>query len=214
VSDIFREIDEELRRENFAKLWERYGHLLVIAAVLIVLATASVVGWREYQARERRAESVRYAAALDLAQKDQADQAAKDFAALARDAGGGYAVLSRFEEAAMRAKAGDDAAATEIYNAIAVDTRVDPVYRDLATILAGLHGLATTEPKVIIGRLAPLTADGNAWRPSALELTALAQLKAGDKAAARDTYKLLADDLQAPQGLRARAAEMTAALGS
>ena len=46
VSDIFDEVDEEVRREQFKKLWDRYGTLFVALAVLIVVA---VGGWRGYQ---------------------------------------------------------------------------------------------------------------------------------------------------------------------
>ena len=214
MSDIFREIDEELRRENFAKLWERYGQYLVGLAVVVVLATVAIVGWREYQARAQRAESVRYAAAMELAQKNELARAADDFAALARNAGGGQAILARLQEAALRARGGDEKAAIAAYTAIAQDGSVDTVYRDLATLLAALHGLASGDPKTIIGDIAALTSAGNPWHPSALEITALAHLRAGERKEARDIYKSLADDLAAPQGLRARAAEMSAALSN
>jgi hypothetical protein len=69
-----------------------------------------------------------------------------------------------------------------------------------------------TDPKTAIQHLAPLTDAGSPWHSSALELTAIAELKEGDKAAARATYQKIADDLTAPQGSRARAAEMVAAL--
>ena len=59
-----------------------------------------------------------------------------------------------------------------------------------------------------------MTAGGNPWRPTAIELTAAARLKSGDKSGALCLYQSLADDLAAPQGLRARAAEMAAALAS
>ncbi len=59
-----------------------------------------------------------------------------------------------------------------------------------------------------------MTAAGDPWRPTVLELTAIARLQSGDKSGALDLYKSLADDLAAPQGLRARAAEMAAALAS
>jgi hypothetical protein len=42
----------------------------------------------------------------------------------------------------------------------------------------------------------------------------MARLEAGDKEAALKLYKQLADDPATPQGLRARAAQMAAALGS
>jgi hypothetical protein len=66
----------------------------------------------------------------------------------------------------------------------------------------------------VIGRLAPMTSPGNPWSSTALELTAAARLQAGDKSGALEVYKTLADDLGAPQGTRARAAEMAAALAS
>ena len=66
--------------------------------------------------------------------------------------------------------------------------------------------------RLSVDRLQPLLAQGNSWHATALELTAAAKLKAGDRGGAAEVYKQLADDTSAPQQLRARAAEMTAAL--
>ena len=87
-------------------------------------------------------------------------------------------------------------------------------YNNLAVLLSVMHGLPESDPKIAIERLQRLTESGNPWRASALELTAAAKLKAGDRNGALDIYKTLADDLTAPQKLRARAAEMAAALAS
>jgi hypothetical protein len=75
-----------------------------------------------------------------------------------------------------------------------------------------MNGLVDGDAQSQISRLKPLTETGNPWRPTALEVTAAAQLKAGDRAAALDIYKKLADDPAAPEGVRGRAAEMAAAL--
>jgi len=214
VTDIFREIDEELRRERFEKIWDRYAHYIIALAVLIVVATAAVVGWRQYQARERRAESVEYSAALQLAARGDPTGAAKALDQLAGRAAIGYATLARLQSAALKAGAGDRAAAIATYDALASDGGLEPLYRDLASLLAAQQMLETGEPQAVIERLKPLAGGDSPWRPSALELTGLAQLKAGDKAAALDTFKRLADDLSAPQGVRARAAEMITALNS
>jgi hypothetical protein len=212
VSDIFQEVDEELRRENFAKLWARYGKYVIALAVLIVLATAGVTQWRQYQKHQREAEGARYVAALDLARAGKDKDAADAFSVIARQAGSGHAMLARLEEAALKARSGDSADAVKLYDAVAADGSVDPTYRDVATLLAAQYGLDAGDPKAIIAQLAPLTSATNPWHPTALELTALAQLKSGDKAAARATYKRIADDLSAPQNLRARATEMISAL--
>ncbi len=212
MSDIFREIDEELRRENFAKLWARYGKYVVALAILVVLATAGFSEWRHYRERQRAAEGARYVAALDLAREGRDKDAADAFSLIARQSGAGYPVLARLEEAALKARAGDVGAAIALYDGLAADGSVDAVYRDMATLLAAQYELKSGDPKAIIAKLAPLTAASNPWHPSALELTALAQLKSGDKAAARLTLQHVADDLLAPQSLRARASEMLTAL--
>jgi hypothetical protein len=212
VSDIFREIDEELRRDNFFKLWQRYGKYVVALALVLVAATALFVGWKQYQLRQSQAEGVRYAAALDLVRQGKDKEAEDAFAAMAHDASGGRAMLARFQEAAEKAKGGDRDGAIALYDAIAADGSVSQVYRDIATLLAARFRI-DSDPKAAIQRLAPLADAGNPWHPSALELTAIAELKEGDKKAARETYQKIADDLNAPQGSRARAAEMVAALG-
>ncbi len=212
MSDIFQEVDEDLRRENFAKLWARYGKYVIALAVLLVLATAGVVQWRQYQQHQREAEGARYVGALNLAREGKERDAADAFAALARQAAGGHATLARLEEAALKARAGDVAGAIAAYDVLADNGSADPVYRDVATLLAAQYSLKNGDPRAIIAKLTPLTTADNPWHPSALELTALAQLKAGDRTAARATYQRIADDLAAPQGLRARATEMLTAL--
>ena len=57
-------------------------------------------------------------------------------------------------------------------------------FRDLAVLLSVMHGLPDGDPKAAIERLQPLTASGNPWRASALDLTAAAKLKAGDRGGA------------------------------
>jgi hypothetical protein len=208
VSDIFQEIDEELRRENLAKLWQRYGKYVIALAVVVVLGTGAVVGWREYQLRQRQAEGARYTLALDLAREGKDKDAAEVFGELTRHAGEGRALLARFETASLQAKSGDTKDAIAQYQALAADPSVDPLYRGLATLLWAQYQLKDGDPKAIIDALAPLTGLENPWHPSALELTALAQLRAGNKEEALAIYQRLAEDPGAPRGVRGRAMEI------
>ena len=213
VSDIFREIDEELRRDNLRKLWSRYGKYVVAVVLLVVLAVGGIVAWRDYQANERRAQGARFTSALALARQGKEGEAAKLFGALAQE-GGGYSVAGAFEQAELLAKSGDRKAAIAVYDKLVAATGIDHEFRDLAVLLSIMQSMPDGDPKAAIERLQPLTASGNPWRASALDLTAAAKLKAGDRGGALQIYQQLADDLAAPQGLRARAAEMAAALKS
>jgi hypothetical protein len=213
VSEIFREIEDELRRDNLLKLWSRYGKYVIAAVVVVIVIAGAIVGWLQHQAGERRAAGARYSAALALARAGKDADATGQFAALAQGSGG-YSIPAVFEDADLLAKSGNRKAAIAAYDKLAASPGIDTEFRDLAVLLSVMRGLPESDPETAIKRLAPLTTSGNPWRASALDLTATAKLKAGDRAGALAIYKALADDLAAPQGLRALAAEMAAALKS
>jgi hypothetical protein len=212
LSDIFREIEEELRRDSLAQLWKKYGHYVVGLAVLVVIATAAVVGWRTYQDRQREAQGGEYAAALDLARHGKDADAAAAFASLAQKADAGRAVLARFEAAASNVNTGDLADAITTYDQMASDNSVDGAFRDVATLLSARYTIDKGDPQTAIAKLQPLTVPTNAWHGLALELTALAELKSGDKAKAQKDFDSLGKDATAPQAVRQRAAAMAEAL--
>jgi hypothetical protein len=211
VSDIFREIDDELRRDNFLKLWQRYGRYVIAAIVVALLVAGGIVAWRNHQLSERQAQSERYAAAMQLLRESKNADAAKLFASVAAE-GGGYSALADFEDADLAAVQGDSKGAVADYDRLAASPNVDPQFHDIAILLSVMNGFADGDPHAAIDRLKPLTETGNPWRALALEVTAAAQLKAGDTAAAADSFKKLADDPTTPDGVRSRAAEMSAAL--
>jgi hypothetical protein len=213
VSDIFNEVDEDLRRDRALKLWQKYGNYVVALAVLIVAGTAGFVAWRDYERRQAEAGAVKYVAALEQARGPDAAAGAAALEGVVREAPTGYAVLARLQDAALKAR-NDPAAAAEQYRALAVDTRVAPEIRDAATLLAALNAMPNADPALLERQIAPLAIPGNPWRHLAWELTALAAAKAGNVEQARALYARIADDPEAPTGLRGRAAEMLAALGN
>lgn len=212
MSDIFREIEEDLQRDRYKKLWDKYGNLVIAAAVVLVLATGGWEAWKAYRAKRDQAFGQSYAMAMRLAEQGKAKEAEAGFGKLASDAGPGYAALARLQEAALLAKAGDNAGATAVYDKLAADGSVGRVYRDLATLLSVLNGIDKGDPAALEKRLEPLTDPANPWRYSARELSAVLAIRSGDKARAEKLYAQLADDASAPASLRGRAAEMLAAL--
>jgi hypothetical protein len=211
LADIFSEIDEDLRRDRLDQIWQRYRGWIIGAAIGIVVATAAGVAWRDYQQAQYEKAGQRYGDAEALAKTDPA-KAIAAFEQLAADTGSDYAVLARLRAAALKAESADKAGGIAGLKAIAADGSVDEPYRSLAGILAAQFGIDDEKPADIIAFLQPYAAATNPWRFSALELTALAQVKAGDKTAAVKTYQQLSDDPAAPRTMRARAKEVIAAL--
>ncbi|GGF24998.1 membrane protein [Aliidongia dinghuensis] len=206
MADIFQEIDEDLRRDRMAKLWARYGKYIIGLAVLIVVATAAGVAYQNWRQQQYQALGLKYAETSFQLRDGDTAKAVNGFEALAATDKGSYGLLARIQAAALKAKGTDKDGGLAALNAIAADGGVDQVYRDLATVLAGLYSVDQAKPEDVITRMKPL-AEGP-WHYTALEVTALAQLKAGDKAAALKTYQGLADDLGAPESVRARATEI------
>lgn len=212
MSDIFREIEEEVRRDRYMKLWKAYGRYVVGVVVAVVIVVVGGIGWREYNARQALAESVRFSEAMELERAGEHGRAAAAFAAIAEDARSGYAALAALRSAAALAEAGDRAAAIAAYDRAAADGGVPRRFRDLAALLAAMHALDSADVAELERRLQPLTAGSNPWRHSARELAGLVRLKAGDQKGAREVFARLADDAEAPSGVRGRAAELLAAL--
>jgi hypothetical protein len=212
VTDIFREIDEELRRDNAAKLWKRYGNYVIAVVLVIVVGTAAVVIWRDYQSGLRQQQSLAYSGAIAAADNTSPEAGLQALAPLVAEGTPPYSVLARFESAALLAEQGDTAGALAMYDALSKDGDVREPLRNAATILYALHAVDSAEPAELTARLEPLTGAGSAWRYSAMELTGLIARRSGDTARAREIFTTLADDLDAPQALRGRAAEILASL--
>jgi hypothetical protein len=215
VADIFQEVDEEVRREQFNKLWQRYGNLVVAACVLIVVAVGGWRGYEWWQAKKAGEAGAQFEAAVTLAEAGKHQEAEAAFAKLATDGTASYRVLARLREAAQLAQT-DHQAAVAAYDGIAADKSAGQVIQDLAGLRAGLLLVDTTPYAEMKSRLEPLTAQDRPFRYSTRELLALSAWKAGDKNAARQWVDMLMSDPQAPAGTRNRAeilSELIAASG-
>ena len=201
MSDIFREVEEEVRKDKFQALWSQYGVYVYIVIGALVLGTVANVGWRNYQESRRLDDSARYQAAVALLSEEQTTQAINDLAALGADSGTGYAVIARLREAAVKAGEGDLSGAVTAYDSLVGDDGVADVYRDLARLLAAMHLADEASADEVGERLAPLLADGNPWRFSAREITAVLALRDGRRGEAREALQALVDDAETPVGL-------------
>ena len=211
MADIFQEVEEDLRRDRYERLAKKYGGYVIAALVAIVAATAGYVLWKNWHQARQQAATLQLAEAVDLAGPAGSDAAGiPALDTVATRGPSGPAGLARLYEAGVKARTGDSAGAIAIYDALATDGSLPVLYRDLAALLSVQHQIAAGDPKLLSERLIRLTGDANPWRFSARELDALLASRTGDKARAKSLFQQLADDKDAPAGLRARAAELAA----
>jgi len=204
VADIFQEVDEEVRREQLKKLWQRYGNYLVAGCVLIVVAVAGWRGYEYWQEKKAGESGAAFEAAVTLAEAGKHQEAEAAFAKLAADGSAGYRGLARLREAAELARS-DRAAAIKAYDEIAADKANGAIIQDLAAVRSGLLLVDTASYNDLRERLEPMTAPGRPFRYSARELLALSAWKSGDKTAAAKWADMLISDPQTPPGARSRA---------
>ena len=184
MSDIFREVDEEIRHERFKRLWDRFGPYLIALAVLIVVGTAAYRGWLYWRETQAQASGDVFVSATRLAEDGKFAEAEARLVELA-DAQGGYPTLAGMRAAALKAEAGDPAAAIAAFDAIADDGRKDPLLRDIARLRAGYLAMDLEDYAGATSRFEVLSGDDNAWRFLAREALALSAWKQEDAAAAR-----------------------------
>jgi hypothetical protein len=211
VSELFDEVDEDVRREQLKKLWDRYSIYIVAGALLII---AAVGGWRGYEYLEgkKAAEAgAAFDAAVELSEQNKHAEAEAAFTKLAATAPSGYRTLARLRAAAEVASR-DPQAAVKIYDEIWADRSVGAAEQDLAKIRAAGLLLETTTYPNMLQRLETAARPEATFRHSARELLALSAWRANDTAATRQWLDMIANDGETPSGLRSRAEALQALL--
>ena len=208
-SAAFHEVDEAVRKDELKEWWDRWGTWIVAGAVVVVVAVAGVVGWRQYDASQRAAASAAYSAALAQVPQDQAAARAA-FEQQAKDAPEPYRSLAAMIAAQLREPL--DAQVTALL-AVAPTLSASEL-TDLATVMAAFKGVDSPRAEELVAKLEPLAGPDRPFRLSVRELQAIVAVRKGDLKRARELWTEISKDPQAPQGTAQRASAMLNLYGS
>ena len=211
MSELFDEVDEEVRRDQLKKLWDQYSIYIIAGMILIV---AAVGGWRGYEYLEAKKAAEAGAAfdkAVELSEANKHTEAEAAFADLVAKAPSGYRVLARLRMATEAANR-DPQAAAKMFDEIAADRSVGVAEQDLARVRAAQLLLESTTYPNMKTRLEAAAASGATFRHTARELLALSAWRTNDSAATRQWLDLIANDGESPPSLRSRAEALQALL--
>jgi len=209
VADIFHEVDEEVRREQLKKLWDRYSVYLIALAVLIVAGMAAWRGYEYWVAKKAAAAGAQFEAAIALSEEGKQAEAEAAFAKVAAEAPAGYRVLARMRAAGALAQS-KPTDAVKAYDEISADASFGTIWQDLAAVRAGLLLVDTAPLTEMRRRLEPVAEPTRSFRHTARELLALSAWRNHDVAAARKYLDMIAGDAESPIGVRARADVLSA----
>jgi hypothetical protein len=211
VSELFDEVNEEVRRDQLKRLWDQYSIYIIAVALLII---AGVGGWRGYQYLEAKKAAEAGAAfdgAVALSEQNKHAEAEAAFAELAAKGPSGYRMLARLRAAGEVANR-DPIAAAKMFDDIAADRSAGTEMQDLAKVRAAGLLLDSASYPTILQRLEAVAGAGSTYRHSARELLALSAWRAGDMTASRQWLDLIANDAETPPGMRSRAEALQALL--
>ena len=189
MSDIFAEVDADLRRDRWQALWDRYGLLVIAAAVGIVLLVAIVVGYRAFQQSQNEAASLRYEALIQQIEEEDSATKFELLNTFAQEENNGYGALAAFGAARAASENGDFTAALAGFDALAARGDLARPMRDYARLQAAIvlvNQKANADD--IAARLARLFDDDNALRPIARDILALAYFTKDAPLKARELY--------------------------
>ena len=211
MSELFDEVDEEVRREQLKKLWDRYSIYIIALMVLIIAAVGAWRGYQYLEAKKAAEAGAAFDKAVELSEQNKHAEAEAAFTELAAKAPGGYRTLARLR-AAAEAAARDPKAAAKMYDDIAADRSVGAEQQELARIRAAGLMLDSASYAEMQQRLEASAAAGSTFRHSAREMLALSAWRNGDMTAARKWLDAIAEDGETPPGLRSRAEALQALL--
>lgn len=211
---LLREVEEELRREQYARLWDKYGMYVLGAAALVLVVVGGYKVWESRRIAAEEAAGAKYEEAVKAAaaQAGKEGEAAKAFEAVASSGPKGFSTLAKLQMASAFAKAGKTAEAVEVYETLGKDVTADPLFRDFGRLQAANLRLGQADWTEMQNRLNDLAADNGSWRYSAKELLGVAAFKAGKLDEARRMFEVLLRDPKTPPGLAERSRNMMASI--
>jgi hypothetical protein len=210
--NIFREVQEDLRREQLARLWDKYGVYVLIAAGAVILLVGAFKGYRWYENKLASESGTAFFQAAQQVEEQKYADASTALAKLAKDAPSGYRLLAKLELAAVDVKEGKTAEAVALYDEIAADGGADGILKDFARVQGAAIRVDEAEPAEMARRLDKLDADTSPWRYSARELLALSAYRSGNTAESEKLLTSILSDPFAPAEMRKRAESLMALL--
>lgn len=212
MSDIFNEVDEELRRDQVESLFRRYLPHMIAVALVIVAGVAGREAWNHFKIKTETREANTYAAASQLLKDGKGQQALSSFEAIAKSGPKGYANMATLQAASTALANGDNDKAVSLYDKAASETD-DPLFKDLAAIKAVMIQYESLKFDDLEKKLDAASQPGRPYRALARELIASKALAAGKTERARSEYKSLVQSLDTSSGVLQRAQTVLSLMG-
>ena len=210
---FLREVDEELRRDELARAWKRYGVAALGAVGLVIVGFGGWQIWQWHEEGVAGTEGETLTSALEDAAAAHPDAAQAKLTDLAGSHVEGYRALALLGQGDILLQKKDLRGAAAKYAAVAADGSIGQPFRDLALVRQTSVEFDTLKPDVVIARLRGLAVKGSPWFGSAGELVAIAYLRMGRRDLAGTMFGQIAREPGMSASLRSRAVQLAGEFG-
>ena len=169
MADIFDEVSEELRQDQFVKLLKKYSKYIITLLIIVILSVGSYQGYLIWNKNKIEQSSEQFFLALEKLNNNNFEQSAKDFSNNSLKYSNGYKVLSIFGLAQSNFKNKNISDMILNYKSIYEDDNIDNYYRELARMLSVMKDNISSYQK-LKNRLQPILTSPSDFQALAAEL--------------------------------------------
>lgn len=199
------EVENDIRKEKMLQLWKQYGKQVVAGVVGIIILISGYNFWSYYEQNKRTQMAEKLIAAQDFIGQGETEKAQTILSSMATGSPAVYQQLALFQKAGLLSQKPEEM--REIYQQLAANTKIDPLWRDLATLLKVMVSIDQPNAKIddLLMELSTLTTNQNPWRYLANEIKGVLLHRKGDNTQAAELFAKLVQDNQTPSGISMRA---------
>lgn len=210
---FYREVDEELRRDQALHTWERYRWWIVGGVVALIAAIGGGIWYQGQRQAQIAAQAETLTSVLDDMEKGSYRATGGRIAELEQSGNAGYRAAGLISRANLMAEQGDAAGAARVLGQVAGDEDIPEAWRHAALLRQTALEFDRLQPPQIVQRLRPLVQRGHPYHGTAGELVAHALLRQQRTEQAAQVFAGIARDDSVPESIRSRAVQMAGALG-
>gem|GEM_PF-5005164 len=214
MSDLLEEIKEDLIREKYALIWQKFGNYIIGAALAALVLTGAGVAGKNYT-------KSRYASYSDMlfeASTSPEAVAIQKYDDIITNANGTYKAIAGLRKAALLLQSNKSQEALETYKKIIETSSAPQELRDVAKLLyvsvsINLAAENKDYKDADAAKYIQENMDGaGIFKYSAMEISAFKEMDSHNYKKAKDIFTKLSENIDVPQSIKARAMEMLGTL--
>ena len=210
MSDVFQEVDEDIRQERYKTIWKRYRYyfISIIMVLIIAVATNAFLRHENFKKVNERSDKFFNAVSISNSNSDEALKLLNEFSKTELKSSQYNVILSLFIEAAINREKQDFSAALNVYSQIAKMENIDIFYIDYANLCAAETLISSGDIEAAIIMLEMLIKNNSPLLLIAKEYLGYVEISKGNYEKSKTLFEEIYEDASSSQEMINRVKEV------